>query len=214
MTFPLNDLGVASGLLSGFAFGYVLENAGFGSARKLTAQFELRDWSLFKVMFPAIVVAATGLQVLEDTNMLTADALFIPQAFLYATALGGVLVGSGFVIGGYCPGTSLVATASGRWDGLFFLLGLLAGTLLFAYGYESFRPFLESGPAPLRQTLPELLGAPAWLILGVLAVAAAAGYLAGSQIERRKGGPLSAEEVMTSVQRDRVSGMREGHPDP
>ena len=56
--FPLNDNGMLSGLLCGVLFGYVLENAGFGSPVKLSAQFKLTDWAVFKVMFTAIVVAA------------------------------------------------------------------------------------------------------------------------------------------------------------
>ena len=58
---PFNDAGMVSGLLCGALFGWVLENAGFGSPCKLTGQFRLSDWSVLKVMFTAIVVAAAGL---------------------------------------------------------------------------------------------------------------------------------------------------------
>lgn len=57
---PMNSTGIVSALSCGILFGYVLENAGFGSPLKLTAQFRLSDWSVFKVMFTAIVVAAAG----------------------------------------------------------------------------------------------------------------------------------------------------------
>lgn len=70
MSFPANDAGLASGLLCGVLFGYVLENAGFGNPCKLTAQFKLSDWSVFKVMFTAIVVAALGLQILAQGDLL------------------------------------------------------------------------------------------------------------------------------------------------
>ncbi len=72
--FPLNDAGMVSGLVCGFLFGFVLENAGFGSPCKLTAQFSLRDWSVFKVMFTAIVVTAAGLWLLQLAGVLKADA--------------------------------------------------------------------------------------------------------------------------------------------
>ncbi len=67
--FPMTET-VWSALLVGVAFGYILENAGFGSPRKLTEQFTLRDWSVLKVMFTAIVVAAAGLQGLAALGVL------------------------------------------------------------------------------------------------------------------------------------------------
>ena len=123
--FPLNDAGVISGLVCGVLFGFVLENAGFGSPAKLTAQFQLRDWSVFKVMFTAIVVAAFGLYGLKLVGLLQADSVFVPTALLMASAVGGALVGAGFAVGGYCPGTSVVGLFSGRLDALVFLVGLL-----------------------------------------------------------------------------------------
>ena len=98
--FPLNDGGMLSGLVCGVLFGYVLENAGFGSPCKLTGQFSLRDWSVLKVMFTAIVVAATGLYLLRLAGLLEADAVFVPTSLLVASAVGGLLVGSGFAVGG------------------------------------------------------------------------------------------------------------------
>ena len=73
MSLPLYDGGVASGLLSGMLFGYVLENAGFGSPRKLTAQFRFSDWSVFKVMFTAIIVAAIGLYAADEFGLSAAE---------------------------------------------------------------------------------------------------------------------------------------------
>ena len=107
---------ILSGLLLGAAFGFVLERAGFGNPNKLTGQFRLTDWSVFKVMFTAIVFAAVGLMILEKFHWVDAENLFIPPAFLGAAALGGALVGAGFAVGGYCPGTSVVGLMSGRLD--------------------------------------------------------------------------------------------------
>ena len=89
MSLPLYDGGVASGLLNGLLFGYVLENAGFGSPRKLTAQFRFSDWSVFKVMFTAIIVAAIGLYGATEIGLLQANGVFIPTTFLWATLTGG-----------------------------------------------------------------------------------------------------------------------------
>jgi hypothetical protein len=50
--------------LDGIGFGFFLERAGFGNARKLMAQFYLTDMAVFKVMFTAVVTAMLGLTYL------------------------------------------------------------------------------------------------------------------------------------------------------
>jgi uncharacterized membrane protein YedE/YeeE len=178
MTFPLGYSGVVSGLVSGLIFGYALENAGFASACKLTAQLRFQDWAVFKVMFTAILVSATGLYVLQLLGLMSASDLYIPTTFLWATLLGGVGVGAGMSLGGYCPGTSVVAFCSGRLDGLVFFLGLVLGTIVFASAYDWIKPLLEALPGPQAQTLPQLLHLPTWLVLGMLlAVAIIVGRL-------------------------------------
>ncbi|MBI1204076.1 MAG: YeeE/YedE family protein [Rhodopseudomonas sp.] len=197
MTLPLYDSGVASGLLSGMLFGYVLENAGFGSPRKLTAQFRFSDWSVFKVMFTAIVVAAIGLYVATAFGWMKAGSIFIPTTYFWATLTGGALVGAGMAIGGYCPGTSSVAVAAGRLDGLFFIVGMVLGTALFAGVFDRIEGFYSAAAGPVSQTLPELFGIPEWLVLVALVVLAVLGFVAGTMLERLYGGPLSAAQVET-----------------
>ena len=53
--------GLLVGTLVGFAFGFVLERAGFGNAKNLAAQFYLTDTRVLKVMFSAIATACAGL---------------------------------------------------------------------------------------------------------------------------------------------------------
>ena len=195
MTLPLFDNGVASGLLCGLLFGYVLENAGFASPRKLTAQFRFTDWSVFKVMFTAIIVAAVGLYVAVGAGVMTAGDVFIPTSFFWATLTGGALVGAGMAIGGYCPGTSTVGLASGRLDGLFFMVGMILGTALFAGVFEPIQAFYEAAAGPQAQTLPELFGIPVWAVLGILIAFAVLGFVVGNRFERRHGGPLTAQQL-------------------
>ena len=196
MTLPLGDVGVLSGLACGFLFGFVLENAGFGSTRKLTAQFALRDWSVFKVMFPAIIVAASGLASLRAVGWVDEAELFVPTTYYWATLLGGALVGAGFAIGGYCPGTSAVGCASGRLDALVFMVGLIAGTALFAAVYPQVEGLLAAAPSPDGQTLGELFGVSEWIVLAVLVAAAIGGFMLGSRLERKLGGPVTADEAL------------------
>jgi len=195
MIFPLGNGGSLIVLIAGFLFGYFLEVSGLGSPRKLNAQFTLRDWSVFKVMFVAIVVAAVGLWLFEAAGWLRFDALKVQTTFFWAMAVGGALLGAGLAIGGYCPGTSVVGLFSGRLDALLFMLGMLIGTLLFAANFDLLQGFYQAGQGPKGQTLVALTGWPTWLILLLLAGLAAAGFRLGAWLETRRGGVISASEL-------------------
>ncbi|QLP99789.1 MAG: YeeE/YedE family protein [Burkholderiaceae bacterium] len=198
--FPLNDTGMVSGLVCGVLFGWVLESSGFGSPCKLTAQFSLRDWSVLKVMFTAIVVTATGLYLLRLAGVLAADAVFVPTALLVAAAIGGVLVGAGFAVGGYCPGTSVVGLFSGRIDALVFLVGLLLGTFVFAglYG-PAIEALMAAGEVQSGDTFADAFGIPDLVIIGIMVLALVGVFYAGSWFERRARGPVTAEQAVAGA---------------
>jgi hypothetical protein len=195
--FPFNDAGIWSALLCGALFGFVLENAGFGSPCKLTGQFRLRDWSVLKVMFTAIVVTASGLYLLRLAGWVDADALYVPTALVVAAAVGGVLVGAGFAIGGYCPGTSVVGLMSGRLDALVFLVGLVLGTFIFAglYG-PTIEAILAMGEVETGDTFTDAWGIPEWALLALMGIALIGVFQLGSWYERRLGGPVTADEAV------------------
>lgn len=178
MNLPLGFDGVLAGLACGLMFGFVLERAGFASACKLTAQLRFRDWAVFNVMFTAILVCAVGLYVLRLSGVLASEDIYIPTTYLWATLLGGVGVGAGMSIGGYCPGTSVVGFMSGKIDALVFFVGIVVGTWMFAGVYARLEPMLRALPGPEAQTLPQLLGVPDWVVLLALtAVAAGVGWV-------------------------------------
>lgn len=195
MSLPVYDDGIASGLISGVLFGYILESAGFGSPRKLTAQFRFTDWSVFKVMFTAIIVAGIGLYGATASGLIPANGIYIPTNYFWAMLAGGALVGAGMAIGGYCPGTSAVGLASGRFDGLFFMIGMVLGTGLFAGAFDWIKGFYFAAKGPDAQTLGQLFGVSNWVVLAVLVVVAIAGFALGTWFERRSGGALTAEEL-------------------
>jgi hypothetical protein len=85
----------------GFAFGFVLEHAGFSSARKLASQFYFKDFAVLKVMFTAIVVAMLGLAYLALSGWLDMSQMYVPATFLWPQLAGGLLLGAGFIVGGY-----------------------------------------------------------------------------------------------------------------
>lgn len=199
--FPLNDSGMVSGLVCGILFGFVLENAGFGSPAKLTAQFRLNDWAVFKVMFTAIVVAAFGLWALRALGLMAADTVAVPQALLMASAVGGALVGAGFAVGGYCPGTSVVGMASGRIDALVFIVGLLVGTFAFAAAYgPAIRSMMAIGEIIDGDTFTDVYGVSEPILLGALGLVLVAVFYAGSWFERRSAGPVTAQQAVAGAQ--------------
>jgi hypothetical protein len=185
----MNGLFAAGGplvaVLLGFGFGFVLERAGFGSGCKLTAQFRLTDWSVFKVMFTAIVFTAVGIYALEQLGLLQAEAIYVPIPYLWAIAVGGALIGAGFAVGGYCPGTSAVGLMTGRIDAIVFFVGLLVGTYLFAALFPQLDALTTAGEFTKGDRLPELLGLPEWLVLAALVAAAVGVFFLGGWFERR-----------------------------
>lgn len=181
MSLPL-ELGGA--LLLGLGFGFALERAGFGSARKLTAVFYLWDMAVVKVMFSAIVTALVGLFVLSAAGLMDLSELYVEPTNLAAQALGGLVFGAGFIVGGYCPGTSLAALATGRKDGLAFALGMLAGVMAYAEFTPGIEEWIKAGSLG-ELTLPTLTGiGMGWWVLVFVACLAGAAWGMG-RLERR-----------------------------
>jgi len=134
------NLNYVVALFIGIAFGWILEQAGFSSSRKLVGLFYGYDFTVLRVFFTAGVVAMFGIVALEHFGMIDINLIFINPSFLHSALLGGVIMGLGFVIGGFCPGTSVCAAAIGRIDAMLFVGGSLLGVLLFAEMY----PFMET----------------------------------------------------------------------
>lgn len=199
--FPLHESGMVSGLVCGVLFGFVLENAGFGSPSKLTGQFRLTDWSVFKVMFTAIVLAAVGLWGLRVVGLLAPDSLYVPQALVMASAVGGALIGAGFAIGGYCPGTSMVGMSSGRLDALVFVVGLFIGTAAFAGFYgDAIRSMMAIGEMIDGDTFADVYGIADPVMLGIMVACLVGIFYLGSWFERRGPGPVTAEQAVAGAE--------------
>jgi uncharacterized protein len=128
----------------GFAFGWFLERGGLANARKLAGQFYFTDLTVFKVMFSALLTAMLGAFWLDRLGVLDLDLVYLPETFILPQAVGGVLFGAGFLVGGLCPGTSCVAAASGRLDGLAVIGGMLLGVLAFNVTFDWIAPFYDS----------------------------------------------------------------------
>ncbi len=170
--------------LVGIAFGFVLERAGFGSAKKLVSQFYLNDLAVFKVMFTAIVTAMLGVFYLGWMGVLDLNLVFLQPTNLWPQVVGGLVLGAGFVIGGYCPGTSMVAVATGRLDAIVFVLGVAAGTFAIGEAIPYIGGFYESG-ALGRLTLPQVLHLPYGAVVLLVVLVALGGFAGAGWVERR-----------------------------
>jgi rhodanese-related sulfurtransferase len=122
-------------LLIGIAFGFILEQAGFSSTKKLVGLFYGYDFTVLRVFFTAGITAMAGVLLMGHYGLLDLDVIYVNPTFLKSALLGGAIMGVGFIIGGFCPGTSVCALAVGKLDALAFIGGSLLGVLAFAEGF-------------------------------------------------------------------------------
>jgi len=144
-------------LLIGMGFGYALEASGFGVSTKLTDQFYMRDQTVFKVMFTAVLVAMVLLFGATGLGLLDYNRIWVPPTYLWPGIVGGLMIGVGFIIGGFCPGTSIAAAATGKFDAMFFIGGILTGIMIFGETVKYFEQFWYSSYMG-RFTIPDWLG--------------------------------------------------------
>ena len=173
--------------LVGVLFGAVLETAGFGNSKKLAAQFYFKDLTVFKVMFTAIIVACALIFLTSAIGLLDYNLVWVPPTYLWPGIVGGLIMGVGFIVGGFCPGTSLVAMATGKIDGVFFVLGVLTGIFLFGETVSSFAVFFNSSYMG-RFTLPELFGVSYGLVVVGVVLMALFMFWGAERLEAAVGG--------------------------
>lgn len=186
LTFASEQAYLLTAIGLGFLFGFALERAGFANARKLAAQFYLYDMTVFKVMFTAILVAMVGLYTLAGAGFVDLGQMWINPTFMWAQAIGGFLLGVGFIMSGLCPGTSAVSAASGRLDGLVTFLGIFVGTFVFAVTVDMF-PWLDrlyTGSSLGVSVLPAVLGLPAPVVVLAVVVMAGLAFIGAEKVER------------------------------
>jgi rhodanese-related sulfurtransferase len=183
-------------LLIGFFFGYVLEIAGFGNSPKLAAQFYFRDLTVLKVMFTGIIVAMVLIFGASALGLLDYNLVWVNPTYLWPGIIGGLIMGVGFILGGFCPGTSLVAMATLKIDGLFFVLGVLFGIFLFGETVDSFAIFWNSSYMG-RFTLQDWLGVSTGTVVLIVVLMALFMFWGGEQLERIIGGqdPRQAPKI-------------------
>jgi uncharacterized membrane protein YedE/YeeE/rhodanese-related sulfurtransferase len=201
VTAPLVDSGafgdgasILAALCIGTAFGWALERAGLGSARKLMGQFYLTDLTVFKVMFSAIATAMLGAFWLARLGLLDLSRVYVPETYLWPQLVGGLVFGLGFALAGLCPGTSCVAAATGRGDGVSVVGGMFFGVLVTGLSFDRVQAFYATG-ARGSFTLPQLLGlSDGTIVAAIVAIALAAFWAAERFLPRATDSASSGTE--------------------
>jgi len=187
-----SEIGLLVAFIIGIGFGFFLERGGFGSARLLAAQFYFTDMRVFKVMFTAIVTAMVGLFYLSWIGFVDLSLVYLGDTYLLPQAVGGLILGIGFVIGGYCPGTSGVAIATGRLDAIVYSLGGFFGIFVFGELFPYMTNFYYSTHLG-KENLPSFFDINYGLVILLVILIAVAGFTAvewGEKVmaKKRSGG--------------------------
>ena len=170
-------------LLIGFLFGYVLEISGFNHSPSLASQFYFKDLRVFKVFFTAIVVGMLLLFLSSAVGLLDYNLIWVNPTYLWSGIVGGLIMGVGFILGGFCPGTSLVALATLKIDGIFFVLGGLVGVFIFGETVDLYK-FFFNGSYYGRLTLMDVFNIPTGIVVILVTLMALFMFLGGEQLEK------------------------------
>jgi hypothetical protein len=180
--------------LIGTGFGFSLEQAGFSSSRKLVGMFYGYDTTVIKVFFTAAIVALVGSQFLSYLGLLDLTKVFVNEYYVIPAIAGGIIMGAGFIMGGFCPGTGLSAMSIGKIDALFFFFGGLTGAFLFAETYPLIKNIAEgSYKGPVR--INEVFGISPGLFTFLLIAAAVAMFWIAEKAEKRFARPGISDEL-------------------
>ena len=188
---PLIPNGIISGewsfviaILLGVAFGFILEASGFSSSRNIVGVFYGYNFVVLRVFFTAVFVAMVGLLYFDYFGWIDLSKIFILPTYVAPMITGGVIMGVGFIMGGFCPGTSFTAIAIGKLDGLVFTVGLYLGIAGFTLVYPYIADFYNSGYLG-NITLTEITGIPAHWFAMTFTVVALAAFWGTMFIEKR-----------------------------
>lgn len=178
------DWNNAIALLIGMLFGFVLEASGFSSSRKIMGTFFGYDFVVLRVFFTAAVTSMIGLLYLDYFGWVDFSQLYVHPTYLMSAIIGGVIMGFGFALGGYCPGTSYCALAIGKLDALVYSIGLFLGIYIFTFFFPLFEK-IYNGYFMGFITAPEFLGVNTNLFVFFVVLAALGMFIAATIIQRK-----------------------------
>jgi len=172
-------------LLIGIGFGFVLERAGFSSSRKLVGVFYGYDFVVLRVFFTAAITAMIGLLFMSHFGLIDLSIVYVNPTYIEPAIIGGVIMGIGFVTGGFCPGTSVCAAAIGKIDGIVFVLGSILGIFMYAELYPLLFKGLANAGFIGAPFIYDSLGISSGLFALLLIIIALGAFYITSIIEKR-----------------------------
>lgn len=178
------DTNLLIAFLIGIGFGFVLEGSGFSSSRKLAGMFYGYDTTVLKVFFTAAITAMTGLLFFSLFGWIDLDFIYINPTFISSALIGGIIMGVGFIMGGFCPGTAFCAISIGKLDALAFIGGLTLGIVFFTEGYPLFEELYKANFIG-TPTMNELLDIPRGVFALGLILMAFAMFWVGEWAEKK-----------------------------
>ncbi len=179
------ELNILIGFFIGIGFGFLLEAAGFTNTRKLAGVFYGYDFVVLKVFFSAAITSAIGLFIMNQYGIIDMSAIFYPKTFWIPTLVGGLIMAFGFIIGGFCPGTSMCAAVTGKIDAMVFIGGALIGVFFYAYTYEPLWKELRDSGAMGKVNIAEWMGIDSGLFILILTLIAASAFYAVTIIQKK-----------------------------
>jgi hypothetical protein len=171
-------------VILGMGFGFALESSGFSSSRKIIGTFFGYDFVVVKVFFTAAIVASMGLLYFNYLGLVEFSTLYIQPTFMTSAIVGGIIMGIGFAMGGFCPGTSLCATAVGRIDGLVFFGGMFIGIFIFSESFPLFENMYYSGSEGAKM-VNTLFGISPELFTFLLVLAAIGMFIGAGWVQKK-----------------------------
>jgi len=187
-------LNMLTAFLIGTGFGFALEQGGFSSSRKLAGMFYGYDATVLKVFFTAAIVALIGSQLMGYLGLLNLNQVYVNEFYVTAAIVGGIIMGAGFIMGGFCPGTGLCAMSIGKIDAIVFVAGGLAGAFIFAETYPYIQEMANAGyKGPVR--INESLGLSPGMFSLLMICAAAAMFWIAEIAEKKFARPEITSEL-------------------
>ncbi len=158
------------GLITGVAFGFLLQKGRVAKYQVILGQLLLKDWTAFKVMLTASATGAVGVYFLVENGATSLDIWpFQPAAML----LGAILFGVGIAIVGYCPGTGMAGAGEGSRDAMVGVAGMITGAGLLVVGFNFLEPIALVLGDWDKLTIPSVFGTSPWIIVTAFAIGAA-----------------------------------------
>jgi rhodanese-related sulfurtransferase len=185
-----NEFNYFIAIIVGIGFGFALEQAGFSSTKKLVGLFYGYDFTVLKVFFTAGVTAMIGILLLGHLGLLNLEYVFVNPFFVRSAIVGGLIMGAGFIIGGFCPGTSFCAAAIGKVDAMAFIVGAVLGILVFMEAFPLLADFYKTdalGPVVIADFFN--MSRTSWAVL--LTVVAVLAFIGVTVIQQKVTGKMA-----------------------